>query len=103
MDEFSKRILHVEDDAAMQEYILDVLDDLGKLTQVSNLDEASHLLQDESFDLVLLDFTLPDGSGQILLKQIESLNPTPAIIVLSGHELTKDIPGVNKVLTKGAF
>lgn len=51
----------------------------------------------------MLDFTLPDGSGQTLLRHLRALVDSPAVIVLSGHELVRDIPGVDKVLTKGRY
>ena len=99
----NKRILHVEDEETTQIYIKSLLKEQGELVQVSSISEAEQLFDNQEFDLVLLDFTLPDGSGQNLIKQVQSLNPAPPIIVLSGHELTKNIPGVEKVLTKGRY
>ena len=99
----SKRILHIEDEETTQLYIKELLSDEGDIFQVSNIADAKDLLDNQVFDLVLLDFTLPDGSGQILIEYIGSLKPVPAVIVLSGHELIIDIPGVVKVLTKGRY
>lgn len=98
-----KRILHVEDDKTFQLEVDVVLKDITEIVHVDNIKDAKEKLDNESFDLILLDFTLPDGSGQALLKKIHALKNSPPVIVLSGHELTKDIPGVVKVLTKGRY
>jgi len=37
------------------------------------------------------------------LRHLKTLVEPPAIIVLSGHELVRDMPGVDKVLTKGRY
>jgi len=98
-----KRILHVEDDESTLLMIQGAIGGLGELTQTNSIEEARSLLSNEQFKLVLLDFTLPDGSGQALLRQIRGLIEPPTVIVLSGHELVRDIPGVDKVLTKGRY
>jgi len=98
-----KRILHVEDDESTLLMIKGAIGELGELTQTDSIEEARNLLANEQFKLVLLDFTLPDGSGQALLRQLRGLIEPPVVIVLSGHELVKDMPGVDKVLTKGRY
>ena len=42
------------------------------------------ILAERSFDLVLLDLQLPDGSGLELLKQLED-HPDSEIVVITGH------------------
>ena len=99
----NKRILHVEDDEATLLLLQGAIGTLGELVQTSSIERALQLLEGESFKLVILDFTLPDGSGQALLRHLRSLIEPPVVIVLSGHELVKDMPGVDKVLTKGRY
>lgn len=98
-----RRILHVEDDDSTLLLIRGALGELAELVQTTSVKNARELLANEKFDLVILDFTLPDGSGQMLLKELGSVIEPPDVIVLSGHELTKNIPGVNRVLTKGRY
>lgn len=98
-----RRILHVEDDDSTLLLIRGALGNLAELVQTTSIQKASELLKTQEFDLVILDFTLPDGSGQSLLKDLRSRIEPPEIIVLSGHELTKNIPDVNRVLTKGRY
>lgn len=99
----NKRILHIEDDKTFQIQTKALLENIAEVIHVSNIKDANEKLNNASFDLVLLDFTLPDGSGQVLLEKINSFPLSPPVIVLSGHELTKNIPGVIKVLTKGRY
>ena len=99
----NKRILHVEDDEATLLLLQGAIGTLGELVQTSSIESAIKLLESEAFKLVILDFTLPDGSGQMLLRHLKTLIDPPVVIVLSGHELVRDIPGVDKVLTKGRY
>lgn len=44
----------------------------GPVTYAQTVEEARTLLADETFDLVLLDYVLPDGSGLELMHRLES-------------------------------
>ncbi len=98
-----KRVLHVEDDVSTQVYIKGLLRNEAEVFSSRSLEDALDQLQNNSFDLIILDFTLPDGSGQEIIQNIVPLIPRPAVIVLSGHELTTTMAGVDKVLTKGRY
>lgn len=87
--------------------------------------EARGLLVDGGWDLVLIDINLPGGNGLELLKEIASMSPRPAALVLSSHPdqefavrslklgadgyLTKDslademVAAVKKVLAGGKY
>jgi len=99
----NKRILHVEDDVGTLLLLQGAIGAMGELVQTSSIEKALQLLEGEPFKLVILDFTLPDGSGQTLLRHLRALIEPPVVIVLSGHELVRDMPGVDKVLTKGRY
>ncbi|MCF7804277.1 MAG: response regulator transcription factor [Candidatus Marinimicrobia bacterium] len=47
--------------------------------------EVLELLEESTYDLVILDISLPDRSGLDILKQIESLYPDLPVLVLSIH------------------
>lgn len=53
--------------------------------EASGVAEAREKLFAGGWDLVLLDISLPGGSGLSLLKDAKSLSPRPAILVLSSH------------------
>lgn len=82
------RVLHVEDDVELTRIIAALGHQDADFELAPTLAEARRKLRESNYDVVLIDVGMPDGSGLDLLPDIEVLNPKPAIIVLSGHELT---------------
>jgi DNA-binding NtrC family response regulator len=99
----SKRILHVEDSKSFQLYIGAILSGIAEITWANTLKEARSLIKDSRFDLVLVDFTLPDGSGSDLIHDLAAQDPTIPVIVFSAHDITNTMVNVNKVFVKGHF
>lgn len=81
------RVLYVEDEIDLHEIIGQMLQDRVRLTSARSLQQARDLLDRETFDLVLLDVKLPDGSGMELLETIKDLDPQPATVIFSNHEV----------------
>jgi DNA-binding response OmpR family regulator len=96
-----KRILHVEDSKSFQQYIAAVLSGIVGITCASTLKEARMLIKASRYDLVLLDFTLPDGSGSDLIHELAEQDATIPIIVFSAHDITSTMINVSKVFVKG--
>lgn len=67
-----KKILIVEDDKLDQKAIIRVLDEQGlyQCTLVSTLKEAREKLKESTFNIVLLDESLPDGKGSELFAEL---------------------------------
>jgi DNA-binding response OmpR family regulator len=103
MSKPNSRILHVEDDRDFQNYIGLILKDRGDITQVGTLEEASRIADREEFDLILLDLTLPDGSGMELIRQLETKEISPPVVVFSAHDVTDTMFGADYVFVKGHF
>lgn len=62
------RVLHVEDDREFAQHVRETLADVAQTDRAATLAEARRMLKDnEDYDLVLLDLTLPDGLGAELL------------------------------------
>ncbi|MBN2347135.1 MAG: sigma-54-dependent Fis family transcriptional regulator [Candidatus Aminicenantes bacterium] len=77
-------ILLVEDDAALRESIGKFLQGKGfQVSESSRLADATRQLEGDSFDLVLLDLTLPDGNGLDILERFSRRYPQ-RIVVLTG-------------------
>jgi DNA-binding NtrC family response regulator len=57
-----------------------------EITNASNFKQADQILQSQEavFDLILLDLTLPDKSGQNLISEMLQITPCP-IIILTGY------------------
>lgn len=86
------RILHVEDDLDVCQVVSYILQDLADIVSTASIGDAQAELEKESFDLVLLDISLPDGSGMELLPTINRSAGRPIpVIVFSAHELKKEM------------
>jgi two-component system response regulator VicR len=89
-------ILFVEDDTTIAmgvEYSLK--QDGFQVSLAHRLEEARDLLKRQSFDLVLLDLGLPDGSGYALCKEIRAAGDVPIIILSARDEETSIILGLD--------
>ena len=57
--------------------------------------EAQRLWQDRKYDLVILDVSLPDGSGYDICKKIRKTSKTPIIFLTAADEETDVIMGLD--------
>ena len=95
------RVLHVEDEDDVSQVVSVMLGDSCDLTRTINLAESKEILDSETFDLVLLDVRLPDGSGLDLLETIEQ-SPKPAqVVIFSAYDVSQEYADkVSAVLVK---
>jgi DNA-binding NtrC family response regulator len=81
------RILLIEDSAEDAQLVLEMLDDRGYdyvLKRTDRLSSGLRLLEEEFFDVLLLDLGLPDSAGFDALTQIRNQAPPLPIIILTG-------------------
>ncbi|WP_429498118.1 response regulator [Robbsia andropogonis] len=93
LDQSVRRILVVEDDPLLRENITLLLNANGvEINAVGTIADALDKLFEMPFDCVVMDLTLPDGSGYDLLKQLADRAPQtyPPVIVYTGRSLTAD-------------
>jgi DNA-binding NtrC family response regulator len=86
LSEVDARILVIDDEAAIRES-LDVLLTLEGYTvkMAEDGEEGLRTLDQESFDLVLLDLALPGQSGMELLPQIKERQPSLPVIMITAY------------------
>ncbi len=95
----SRRILHVEDDPDIIQVTQALIADLAEYHYAVSLADARAQLRQSHFDLVLLDLTLPDGSGAELLNE---LTANTQVVIFSGLETGQSLnQQVAAALTKG--
>lgn len=85
------RILHVEDDVDFAKLISINVSNWVKIDLATNLAEANRRIRNNHYDLILLDLTLPDGSGEALWESLHLAQPDVPIIILSGHEVPRKL------------
>jgi PAS domain S-box-containing protein len=86
-----RRILLVEDHADTAELMAELLTLHGYAVKTANsVASALRLADTESFDLVLSDLGLPDGTGHDLMRALGARRPLPGV-ALSGFGFEKDV------------
>jgi CheY-like chemotaxis protein len=83
LSEPRKRILYAEDHQDSRELLTYVLS-AYEVVPSATVAEAIALVRGGHFDLCILDYFLPDGTGIELCRQIRTFNADLPIIVLSG-------------------
>src|SRR5689334_10122739 len=85
------RILFVEDDPDTASAMSRLLTYCGHDVQTAaSVTEAVRTWSGGSFDLLISDLGLPDGTGRDILRAIASSEPVKAIVI-SGHALDEDV------------
>ena len=85
------KILLLEDDFPLGRSLSRVLSDQGHATiWLRDLDHARRHLAVESFDLLLLDIVLPDGSGLDLLQELRARRRTSPVMMLTARDAVSD-------------
>ena len=81
------RILIIEDEAALSKTLVDGLKEFSYQSDVvENLKDSEYYLDIRNYDLVLMDWTLPDGNAIDMVGQIKQKTPKTVIIILSARD-----------------
>jgi len=82
------RLLYVEDDDDLVRVVSALLDSVAEVVAASTLTEARKHIENERFDLAVIDVDLPDGSGLDLLTQLgDGGSSTTPIIIFSADQV----------------
>lgn len=98
----SGSLLHVEDSKSQREQVIAHLADTRiRYSSVESVEQAKKLMQSKSFDMVLVNLDLPDGSGVDVVSWMrENDNNAPAM-VLSGKSAGQTLKQVGEVEISG--
>ncbi|MCK5295474.1 MAG: response regulator, partial [Alphaproteobacteria bacterium] len=92
------KILYVEDDLSLTEVVTLLLSDVANVHIAATFEEAKAKLSLISYDLVLLDILLPDGSGINLFPYLQKENKQTPIVIFSSMEddekITEEVAAV---------
>jgi len=81
-----QRILLLEDHASFRQtlaYVFDQQPDFQVVAQAGTLTEARLAMDGSEADLGVIDLTLPDGEGTVLIPELRDVNPAFAALVLT--------------------
>jgi PAS domain S-box-containing protein len=101
--EADRWILHVEDDLDTAHILSQVVEEFARVVHTTTVTEAEAELREHTFDLIVVDLKMPDGSVDELLEaRRRGPNAQTPIVVFSGREPT-DLPRrlFDDVLLKG--
>ncbi len=93
------KILLIEDSASFRESLVQLLGVYNDVEEASNLETAREIFKKNSYEIVILDRTLPDGNGISLIPEIKAENPNTVVIILTSDS---DFNSVKKCLSAGA-
>lgn len=95
------RILIIDDEARIRSSLKGLLKDEGYLVESGDSGEGGmEMLQEEMFDVVVLDVVLPGMDGLETLERIRKLAPSTKVLMMSGHS---DLSTAVKATKMGAY
>jgi DNA-binding NtrC family response regulator len=98
----SKRILLVDDEESIRSLLSSSLEQRGfEVTTADSASETLRLTHEATFDLVLLDLSLPDSSGLGLLDLIKTALPDLPVVIITDGLLDKQL--IQDARDKGAL
>jgi len=94
-------ILIVDDDGGMCETLSDIMEDSGYRTVIA-LDgyEAMQKVKEMDFDVILMDIRMPGMDGVETFKQIKSIQPGTAVVMMTAYAV-EDL--IEEALREGAY
>ena len=100
----NKSLLLVDDDETSSQILKFILEDEGYEVDLAATGEiAMSKISSRRYDLVLLDYILPDMKGRDVAARIKKVSPAPKIILLTGYAESEGEPEDNsydKILLK---
>ncbi len=83
-----KRILVVDDDSMIREFLFNALSSFGyEVTTASDGSEAMDILRENTYHLVITDYNMPHLNGDALTEWIRLKDSLLPVIIISGYEI----------------
>ena len=96
----SPRILIVDDEVEITEILADLLSEEYDCIRAGSAEQALTLLQDNEFQLVISDITMPGMSGLEMIPHVKATSPDTVVVMISGMQTVESAIGA---LRLGAF
>lgn len=87
-----KRILVVDDDKRIREFLISALAERGFDTDVAGDGlEALGMIERRRYDLIITDFQMPVMNGADLARAVKQKNPSSCIVAITGCDDPSDL------------
>ena len=84
------RLLVVDDEASLRDFLSLLFEDDGhRVDTAASIAEARGRIAESSYDLVLCDLLIPDGSGLDLLRETKLADPGSTMIMMTAYTSTR--------------
>lgn len=94
------RILIVDDESEITEILADLLSETYQCSKAGTAEQALMCLQDQEFELVISDITMPGMSGLDMIPHVKEISPNTVVVMISGMQTVESAIGA---LRLGAF
>jgi putative nucleotidyltransferase with HDIG domain len=94
------RLLLVDDELEITEILADLLSDTYTCSRSASAEQALKRLQEEEFELVISDITMPGMSGLEMIPEVKRISPNTVVVMISGMQTVESAIGA---LRLGAF
>jgi PAS domain S-box-containing protein len=84
-------IIHVEDDPDVGAVVAAALANIAEVVTVTSLAAARQALSQRAPDLIILDLGLPDGSGELLLPELDRGQRAVPVVLYSAQDVDRRI------------
>ncbi len=92
------KVLIVDDEIFFRSIVGDWVASWGhEAVLASSGSEAVAAVKNDKFDIIILDYLMPQMDGLATLKQIRKIDPDVAVIMFSGHPTGETIGGTEKL------
>src|SRR5258706_3088739 len=79
-------ILLVDDDVNILDTAKDILEEAGyEISTAQNGAQAIEFLEKKAFNVVIVDFQLPDATGLELARKVRERNDYTLVVLMTGH------------------
>jgi DNA-binding NarL/FixJ family response regulator len=110
MEAEERSVLLVEDDAMVESWLrMSLKDSVFKLAEVAiSADDAMHALNARTFDIVLVDFHLPNKSGGELVREMRANGKLVPVVLMTANahrgfnEVAREVGAQGSVLKTGS-
>lgn len=94
-------ILIIDDETYFTDMLGTMVRNMGhNVSSAYSIEEGLEIISSQSFDVILLDVHLPDGSGLDILPKIQALPASPEVIIITGFG---DPDGAELAIKNGAW